>query len=458
MNKILFISGIGGDTRRYRCEHQQEQLALKGIVTALREDDDTQVLTDVFAYDLLVLHRVPYSPLIGLVIELAHAQGKPVVFETDDLIFAPELEAHIGFMDTLSPEVLHRFRSDLVQLEETFRRCDCVLTTTEFLAEAARQRGKPAYVNRNAPNAELFDLSAQAWAERQRRLTPDDPARPIVISYFSGTGSHNRDFQMIAESLAWIMSAYPQVWLHIGGHLTPGPTFEPFWDRIRRTPYVTWRELPHLIAQADINLAPLEPDNPFCRAKSEIKFVEAALVGVPTIASRVEAYEYAITDGQDGMLVGTPDEWRAALQTLLDHPERRLAMGEAARHSVYARYTPERRAEELWSVLDDVWRKFGAASVGDDQLRRIFLEGVERYAEAMQRQTQQHEAQIDSLRETLRHYEAQLTAAGQRNASLQEQFTQLERHLEAIRQGRVMRLMNRIDRWRDRLFPRNQES
>lgn len=458
MNKVLFISGIGGDTRRYRCAHQQEQLGLSGVVTALREDDDPQVLADVFVFDLLILHRVPYSPFIGLVIELAHAQGKPVVFETDDLIFAPDLEAHISFMDTLSPGELHRFRSDLMQLEETFRRCDCALTTTEFLAQAAQQRGKPAYVSRNAPNAEMFDLSAQAWAERQRRLDQDDPARPIVIAYFSGTGSHNRDFQMIAEPLTGIMSAYPQVWLHIGGHLDLGPAFEPFWDRIRRTPYVTWRELPHLIAQADINLAPLEQGNPFCQAKSEIKFVEAALVGIPTIASHVEAYEHAITDGQDGMLAGTPEEWRTALQTLLDHPDRRLAMGEAARSTVCTRYAPERRAEELWSILDEVWKKFSVVPADDDVLQRVLLAGITQYAGEMQRQAQQHETQIDSLREALRQYEAQLTAAGQRNASLQEQFLQLEQHLEAIRRGRVMRLMNRFNHWRDCLFQRSKES
>ncbi|HDD25425.1 MAG TPA: hypothetical protein ENF52_08315, partial [Chloroflexi bacterium] len=85
MNKVLFVSGIGGDTRRYRCLHHQEQLALKGVGTALREDDDPQMLSDVFECDLVVLHRVPFSPLTELLIALARAQGKPVVFESDDL-------------------------------------------------------------------------------------------------------------------------------------------------------------------------------------------------------------------------------------------------------------------------------------------------------------------------------------------------------------------------------------
>lgn len=454
MDKVLFISGIEGDTRRYRCTHQQEQLALRNVITALREDDDPELLVDVFDYDLLILHRVPYSSLIGLVIEWARMQGKPVIFETDDLIFAPELEADIGFLDTLTPEAAHRFRSDLAQLEKTFQHCDCVLTTTEFLAQEAHRRGKPSYISRNAPSAEMFRLSEQAWVERQQRLSQADPSESVVLAYFSGTGSHDRDFQTIAERLISIMAAYPQTWLHIGGQLNLGAAFEPFKARIRRTPYVTWRELPQLIAQVDVNLAPLELDNPFCQAKSEIKFTEAALVGVPTIASRVAAYEQAITDGQDGFLVSTPEEWHAALQTLVAHPGQRLTMGEAARRSIYTRYLPERRAEELWSVLSDIWEQFNAPPMNDDGLRCTLVASAKQYAGEMQRQSQQQETQIKSLRETLRHYEGQLRVAEQRNASLEEHLAYLTQHLESIRQGRVLRTMTAVQSWWRRISGR----
>ena len=50
-----------------------------------------------------------------------------------------------------------------------------------------------------------------------------------------------------------------------------------------------WRQLPQLIASVDINIAPLQ-DTVFNRAKSENKWVEAALVKVPTIASDVELF------------------------------------------------------------------------------------------------------------------------------------------------------------------------
>ena len=57
-----------------------------------------------------------------------------------------------------------------------------------------------------------------------------------MIAYFSGTGSHNRDFEIITEPLIWVLETYPRVWLHINGHLELGPEFSPFHTRIRRAP------------------------------------------------------------------------------------------------------------------------------------------------------------------------------------------------------------------------------
>ena len=128
----------------------------------------------------------------------------------------------------------------------------------------------------------------------------------MVIGYFSGSGSHNRDFATVTPVLAELMANYPQLWLHVSGQLDVGGPLLQHWDRIRRAPYVAWQGLPNIVAQIDINLAPLELDNPFCQSKSEIKFTEAALVGVPTVASPTQAFVYAIRDGEDGLLAEGP--------------------------------------------------------------------------------------------------------------------------------------------------------
>lgn len=452
--RVLFVSGIDGDTRRYRCFHHQEQLAIEGIESALREHDDPSLVVDVLNYDLFVLHRVPYTPLIAAVIDIARSRGKPVVFETDDLVFDPALYDQIGFVDTLSVEQARAYRTELLRLTETFQRCDCVLTTTQFLADEARQRSKPAYVHRNVPSREMVRISEEAFAAQQERRVEQDQS-PTVIGFFSGTGSHNRDFQTIAASLTRVMEAHPRVLLHISGHLELGPQFAPLQARIRRAPYISWRELPHVIARVDINLAPLEPENPFCRAKSEIKFVEAALVGVPTIASRVDAYQLAITHGENSLLAASPEDWESALRSLLEDPARRAALGSAARRTAYARYMPEQRAAELRQTLGNVLHRFGKPPAPPEQIMEQVARSLRSYAESMHLEISNREAQFDSLRRMIEQYECQLEELESVHNRLEERKKQLEatkkrveelkRHIEEIRQGRVMRAVAAVN-------------
>jgi glycosyltransferase involved in cell wall biosynthesis len=453
--RTLFVSGIDGDTRRYRCFHQQEQLAMQGIDTGFRESDDPQLLVDVLDYDVFILHRVPHSRLIGTVIDVARLRGKPVVCETDDLVFAPELYDRIGFVDTLSPEDARQFHDDLRLHAETFQRCDCVLTTTDFLAREARDRGKPAYVNRNAPSQEMIRISELALASRrQNEEEGGQEVHPLVVGYFSGTGSHNRDFRVITEPLIWMLETYPQTWLHISGNLELASAFAPYGDRIRRAPYVDWRELPYLIARVDVNLAPLEQDNPFCRAKSENKFVEAALVGVPTIASPVEALEFAITDAEDGLLARTPEEWQDALGALIDSPSRRREMGEAARRTAHARYKPEARGSGLVETLQRIVDRHGGPLPPSEHILQEWGMCMADYSRGMYQDALTWEARVESLRQALAHYEDQLIQTVREKERLrgiiEHQRLVIERReelIEAIMQGRVMRLMTSTQRW-----------
>ena len=94
------------------------------------------------------------------------------------------------------------------------------------------------------------------------------------------------------------------------------------------------------IAETDINLAPLEPGNPFCEAKSELKFFEAAIVGVPTIASATEPFAAAIEDGISGLVVSDSEGWRRALDLLVTSQDRRRAIGAAAKQRAVARFGP----------------------------------------------------------------------------------------------------------------------
>lgn len=79
----------------------------------------------------------------------------------------------------------------------------------------------------------------------------------------------------------------------------------------------------------DINLAPLT-DTIFNRAKSENKWVEAALVQTVTAASNLGAFAEMVQDGEDGVLCRDEAEWLEKLQWLIDdEPARKAIAGRA---------------------------------------------------------------------------------------------------------------------------------
>jgi glycosyltransferase involved in cell wall biosynthesis len=117
-------------------------------------------------------------------------------------------------------------------------------------------------------------------------------------------------------------------------------------ERVVQTPYQPWSRLPRLVASADISLAPLEAANAFTEAKSCLKYLEAALLGVPTIASSRSDFRRAIDDGVNGRLADDPATWREALESLVESPHTRTRIGAAALDDVLAKHTTGARAVE----------------------------------------------------------------------------------------------------------------
>src|SRR5439155_24160701 len=160
-----------------------------------------------------------------------------------------------------------------------------------------------------------------------------------------------RDFAICEEALLAIMDRHRDVRFRLVGHLDLGRQWHCHRDRVERIGLLPPLELLRAIAGTDINLAPLELGNPFCEAKSELKFFEAAIVGVPTVASATEPFAAAIEDGVSGLLVTDAPGWRAALEALATSARRRAAIGAAAKAQALARYSLAAGAPEAVAAL-----------------------------------------------------------------------------------------------------------
>jgi hypothetical protein len=132
------------------------------------------------------------------------------------------------------------------------------------------------------------------------------------------------------------------------------PSFRGIEDQIEWRTVVPLPQLPEEIARFDINIAPLEAGNPFCEAKSELKYFEAALLDVPTIASSTGPYQRAITDGVTGFLADSCERWYATLLRLVDEPPLRNRIGRGAHRDALRRFGPLRRADVMLSAMSQL--------------------------------------------------------------------------------------------------------
>jgi glycosyltransferase involved in cell wall biosynthesis len=349
---VYIVSGCDrGNTTVYRCFHKQEQLALCGLSAAVREHyyPGEVTLPEALAHDLVILHRVAFDPLIGELIRQARARGKPVLFDVDDLVFEPELTHHVDALKAMTPEQVERYRDGVRRNLQTLLACDAALTSTEYLAGFVRRRGLPAFVHRNALSQEQLEVAGQALRQGEPFSTDK-----IIVGYASGTATHNADFAQAVPALAQIMDRFPQVTLQLFGAIETPPELARFGERIERLPLVHLLEMPAVMRGWQVNLAPLEPKNPYCRAKSELKYIEAGALGLPTVASAVDAYRTAITHGENGFLARDTGEWVAALETLVTDGSLRRAVGRWAREDVLRRYTSEARGRDLVAALNEI--------------------------------------------------------------------------------------------------------
>jgi hypothetical protein len=160
------------------------------------------------------------------------------------------------------------------------------------------------------------------------------------MGYLSGTNTHDHDWFSIEPAAIEILDRHPDVELWLGGFLPPSPALERFSSRVVRLPFLPWLEVPAVLRDMDVNLAPLAPDSRFNEAKSAIKWLEAALTATPTVASPTEPFREAITHGVNGLLASSLQEWVECLEQLLGDGDERARIGNRAQRDALLGWSP----------------------------------------------------------------------------------------------------------------------
>lgn len=350
--QILIVSGVQGDTRRYRAFHLREQFRLAGIDARFEHITSAALAPSSRSAQVLILQRVSWDSRVEELLRTARRNRAVVLTDIDDLVFIPDSMRWIDSPDFHDPVRASLYRDMLERNQKTLQHSDGVIASTEYLAEQARACGKPVWVHRNGFSLEMLSLSRRAIQAKNRA------EEAVIIGYASGTPTHDRDFALVQPVLRQLLNRHPRTHLYIAGHLNPGSDWGNAASRVKKIPFIEWRRLPQVLAGFSINLAPLRQDNPFSQSKSEIKFMEAALVGVATIASPTDAFRSAIRDGQTGFLASTPDQWEDTLTHLIEQPNARDEIAAAALQQVIEQYSPGQRAVQAAGLVNAVLDHF----------------------------------------------------------------------------------------------------
>lgn len=322
---VLFISGCNEalpHPHRYRVLHQIEQLEANDFTC------DTVYFTKLTSdmvrfYGAFVFFRCPMTEVIREFLKCAKSLNKPVWYDIDDLVIDTHYTDQIQWLKNMSLEEKWQYDENVRRMGELLCQCDAAITTTNCLAEELRKYVPKVFINRNCASEEMLALSEAAYRRRQRG---DDK---VVLGYFSGSATHLDDMNLILPALIEIMERFSNTELLIVGILDVPEQLHHYKERVKVLPFVDYRKLPELMGTVDINLGPLT-DTIFNAAKSENKWVEAALMRVVTVASDVGAFSDRIEEGITGFLCKDPEAWVETLANLIQNPDVRRKVGIAA--------------------------------------------------------------------------------------------------------------------------------
>ncbi len=258
----------------------------------------------------------------------AKAGQKKLVFELDDDLWN---------IDPSNQKAYYYFRDMDLQrrLLENLAVAHVITVSTPELADVVWEKTKHN-------NIHVIPNAVPAW------LLDHKPERNHHVGW-GGSPTHHGDFGLLRQGMKKFLQHNRGKTFH-----TIGMDYAE-WMKLPREQchHTRWLATPEDFFRAidySVGVAPLA-DTVFNRSKSDIKFLELAALGIPTIASNVPAYNKSITSGQTGLLVKNDHEWGRMLKDTVDNPEFFVGMGILAKEFVAAKRTTTHTAPMWFNAI-----------------------------------------------------------------------------------------------------------
>lgn len=345
--KVHILYEYGTDLRPHGCAYIRLLLPLNHPVNANAltvSSGETYAKADVIVVDRTWFPGV--SPVAAEeLMRRARRDGTRVLYSIDD-----------NLLD-LKPEGFNRWpftTEELMAVRYFAREADGIIVTTNLLKERLSRLNTNIFV---VPNA----LDERLWGGESR------PERPVVgrrkVIGYMGTHTHDADLMMILPALrATLREHAGQVELQLVGGVADRAVIEAFGglpvsvlDVGGNVEYPAFARWMTENVKWDLAIAPLE-ENAFTRCKSDIKFLDYSILGIPGVYSRGPVYGGTVRHLETGYLAANDTRgWTEALRLLLTDDSLRLGMAKKAQEYTFSTRTLCTRAadwrEAIFSIV-----------------------------------------------------------------------------------------------------------
>lgn len=296
-NPLFFLNDA---SYRYRCENLALMLREQGHQVELTHYKNFKPKGK--HYDIIVFHRPSDNWYFRRALARCRNTGARLIADIDDLIIHPQWAEY-------SPGVLNKrlsLRKTKSQYQKNFlalKKFKYFTTSTIPLANKLQQHFEGNIeVLQNAPH--------RLWQSISPTINQESK---LLITYFPGTASHDRDFASIQEPIKAFLADNPNARLSITGTIDTLENINP--AQIQYQNKLPFEAYAAEVATSWVNLSPLE-STPFNDCKSALKTIEASFWNKPTISSpNPDSLRY---DGCGAIIAKTPDDWYTHLASLVD--------------------------------------------------------------------------------------------------------------------------------------------
>jgi len=270
-------------------------------------------------YDVAFIQKKLFFP--WELIFIRH-RSKKLLYDFDDAVMFKKGER----MDPANPIRRKRF-------ERTIRLCDWVIAGNSYLQNEAR-----IFSDRVSVLPTPVDTEKYFPREQNSRR------KEVTIGWLGSKSTVNY-LKPLIPVFSELEARFPQVSLKLVSDNFPE------MEGLRAVKKI-WKKDEEIqdLQSFDIGIMPL-PDDPWTKGKCGFKLLQYQAAGLPVICSPVGVNSEFVTEGINGYLATSPQEWVDKLSWLIASLELRVRMGKMGRENVVKKYSLKAIWPQFFRIL-----------------------------------------------------------------------------------------------------------